>query len=263
MIRTGETSRDDILEPVTEGESRTSAYYSSPVASFLADGPPTILGILTAAHAYDLEVSQRGASVEEIAVLQAALHAIPGTIFLEFDVPRLGSRTDAVLVSGSAIFPIEFKCRESRFHTADYNQVWDYALDLKSFHAPSHDSWARPRDSFERVDLLGSGGAYPPLPAALRRGGARGPQCSEPPQRREPQVVGARSGARDGHGPKTTPLADEPFARQRMHDTLKATAARSTTPRRTLAALRERRSRTTPRRQSRLLGWTGRPKLSR
>jgi hypothetical protein len=51
---------------VTEGASRTSAYYSSPVASFLADGPSTILGILTAAHAHDLEVSQRGAWEAEI-----------------------------------------------------------------------------------------------------------------------------------------------------------------------------------------------------
>lgn len=123
---------------MTEGVRRTSAYYSAAVASFLAEGPPAILGILTAAHAYDLELSQRGAWEEEIGILKNALEGISGTLFLEFDVPRLGTRVDAVLVSGPAIFPIEFKCGESRFNTADLNQAWDYALDLKNFHSASH-----------------------------------------------------------------------------------------------------------------------------
>ena len=43
-----------------------------------------------------------------------------------------------MLVSGPAIFPIEFKCGESQFRLADYYQAWDYALDLKNFHAASH-----------------------------------------------------------------------------------------------------------------------------
>jgi hypothetical protein len=48
-------------------------------------------------------------SQEEIDILRGALSGLAGTIFLEFDVPRLGSRIDAVLVSGSPIFAIEFK----------------------------------------------------------------------------------------------------------------------------------------------------------
>ena len=55
-------------------------------------------------------------------------------------MPRLGSRIDAVLVSGPAVFPIEFKCGERHFHVADFNQAWDYALDLKNFHLASHDA---------------------------------------------------------------------------------------------------------------------------
>jgi hypothetical protein len=125
---------------VTEGPSRTSAYYSAPVAAFLADSPPTILGSLTAAHAHDLEMSQRGAWEEQIEILKAALRGVSGTLFLEFDVPRLGSRIDAALISGPAIFPIEFKCGQDRFLTADNYQAWDYALDLKNFHAGSHAS---------------------------------------------------------------------------------------------------------------------------
>src|SRR5262249_10994370 len=55
-------------------------------------------------------------------------------------IPRLGSRIDAVLVSGPSIVVIEFKCGERQFRLADYYQTWDYALDLKNFHAASHDA---------------------------------------------------------------------------------------------------------------------------
>ncbi len=73
-------------------------------------------------------------------ILTVALRGPTGTLYLEFDVPRLGSRIDAVLVSGPVVFPIEFKCGERQFRLADYNQAWDYALDLKNFHAGSHDA---------------------------------------------------------------------------------------------------------------------------
>jgi len=65
---------------------------------------------------------------------------IAGTIYLEFDVPRLASRIDAVLIVGPAILAIEFKVGEKLYRTAHYNQVWDYALDLKNFHLASHNA---------------------------------------------------------------------------------------------------------------------------
>jgi hypothetical protein len=119
---------------------QVSAYYSAPVERFLATEPYHVLGALAAAHSHGLEVEQRQAWEEELLVLKTALTALTGTLFLEFDVPRLGSRIDAVLISGSAVFPIEFKCGESHHRLADYNQAWDYALDLKNFHAGSHEA---------------------------------------------------------------------------------------------------------------------------
>lgn len=97
-----------------------------------------VLGALAAAHTHALDVEQRQAWEEEIDVLRGALSGVAGTLFLEFDVPRLGSRVDAVLISGPAIFAIEFKCGERQFRLHDYNQAWDYALDLKNFHGASH-----------------------------------------------------------------------------------------------------------------------------
>jgi hypothetical protein len=52
----------------------------------------------------------------------------------------MGRRIDVVLVIGPVVFVIEFKVGESDFTRAALDQVWDYALDLKNFHAASHDA---------------------------------------------------------------------------------------------------------------------------
>ena len=119
----------------------TSAYYGVSVTEFLVTASETVIGVLAMADMQGaLEPEQRRAWAEEIDVLRTALAALEGTLFLEFDVPRLGSRIDAVLVSGPAVVPIEFKCGEQRFTTEAYNQAWDYGLDLKNFHQASHEA---------------------------------------------------------------------------------------------------------------------------
>lgn len=74
----------------------------------------------------------------EIALLREVLAGLDGSIYLEFSVPRLGKRIDAVLVVGPVLFVIEFKVGEADFTGQALDQVWDYALDLKNFHEPSH-----------------------------------------------------------------------------------------------------------------------------
>jgi len=66
------------------------------------------------------------------------VRGVEGTVLLEFSIPRMGRRIDAVLLVGPVVFAIEFKVGESAFHRAAYEQVWDYALDLKNFHEASH-----------------------------------------------------------------------------------------------------------------------------
>jgi schlafen family protein len=121
-------------------DGRSSAYYSNTVDRFLSADANQVLGALAAAHAFALDPEQRDAWEEEIRTLSVALQGLSGSVYLEFDVPRLGSRIDVVLVSGPAIFPIEFKCGERQYHIADRNQAWDYGLDLKNFHRASHDA---------------------------------------------------------------------------------------------------------------------------
>jgi hypothetical protein len=108
-----------------------SAYYGAAVVDFLATSPESVIGSLALADPHRaLEATQKFAWAEEIRILRDALVGLDATLFLEFDVPRLGSRIDAVVVAGAAVFPIEFKCGETRYTTAAYNQAWDYALDL-------------------------------------------------------------------------------------------------------------------------------------
>lgn len=115
-----------------------NAYYAASVSDFNAASTDEVLGSLTKHAEFDLQLPQRDAWLREIEILQTALSGIKGTLFLEFGVPRIGSRLDAVLVSGDSIFAIEFKVGETRFTRDHLNQVWDYALDLKNFHKASH-----------------------------------------------------------------------------------------------------------------------------
>ena len=119
-------------------QRRHTAYYSAPIDRLLSEDANQVLGTLAAGHGHELDVEQRRAWEEEIGILKTALWELAGWVYLEFDVPRLGSRIDAVIISGAAVCPIEFKCGEREYHKADYNQAWDYALDLKNFHLASH-----------------------------------------------------------------------------------------------------------------------------
>lgn len=115
------------------------AAFSATIADFLETSVETVVGRLASAHAHrELEATQIRAWEEEVPILQDELRGLIGWIFLEFDVPRLASRIDAVVVTGAAVFPIEFKCGERRFNEDARNQAWDYGLDLKNFHAASH-----------------------------------------------------------------------------------------------------------------------------
>jgi hypothetical protein len=114
------------------------AYYSAPIDVFLVSTPETVLGALLAHSEMAVEPPQRDAWLQEIAILKDALHGLDGMLFLEFNIPRMGRRIDAVVVSGSVVFVIEFKIGEKHYTRADLDQVWDYALDLKNFHQASH-----------------------------------------------------------------------------------------------------------------------------
>jgi DUF2075 family protein len=50
----------------------------------------------------------------------------------------MGRRVDAVVIIQQVVFVLEFKVGEREYLQSAIDQVWDYALDLKNFHKPSH-----------------------------------------------------------------------------------------------------------------------------
>jgi hypothetical protein len=100
--------------------------------------PDTIVGRLTSNSDFSVLPDQRDAWLEEIRLLQTHLVGLPGSVFLEFNIPRMGRRIDAVLLINSIVFVLEFKVGETAFDRAAIDQVWDYGLDLKNFHEASH-----------------------------------------------------------------------------------------------------------------------------
>ena len=126
------------MENAGTGISSLRAWYSAPVADFLQTSTESVLGILAANCEYNILPSQRDAWVGQIEFLRSSLTSLSGTLFLEFNIPRMGRRIDAVLLSGPVVFAIEFKVGEKSYNRADMDQVWDYALDLKNFHEASH-----------------------------------------------------------------------------------------------------------------------------
>ncbi len=115
------------------------AYYSEAISNFLKEDDERILGILTREHHHALDETQRWAWLQQILILKTALVARQKErIFLEFYIPRMGKRADAVLLSENIVFVLEFKVGATEYSTNALDQVEDYALDLKNFHEGSH-----------------------------------------------------------------------------------------------------------------------------
>jgi hypothetical protein len=120
------------------------AYYSATIADFLAASSDEILGAMTRRHEFDLVDLQRNAWIEQTSILQRALAPFHGSVYLEFAVPRMGKRIDAVVIIGPLVLVIEFKTQKKTFDAADLDQVVDYALDLHNFHEGSHRAYIAP-----------------------------------------------------------------------------------------------------------------------
>lgn len=121
--------------------ARSHAYYGGAIESFVHATETEILGKLALDGEFDLALTQRDAWIVEITSLQYALASYVGRggIWLEFSVPRLGKRIDAVVIVDHLLFVLEFKVGEEVFAKSAIEQVWDYALDLKYFHETSRE----------------------------------------------------------------------------------------------------------------------------
>ncbi|OWY25436.1 DUF2075 domain-containing protein [Sphingobacteriales bacterium UPWRP_1] len=113
-------------------------YYKDTLQSFMQKSTEEIIGAITLVNQFDSTQLQNKSWKQQIYILQNILANYEGSIFFEFSIPRLGRRVDTLLIINDIVFVIEFKVGESKFLHHDIEQVWDYALDLKNFHKPSH-----------------------------------------------------------------------------------------------------------------------------
>lgn len=119
-------------------------YYRDTISTFVAKSTEEIIGEITLANQFDSTLNQNKSWELQITLLKNALRNLEGTIFFEFSIPRMGKRVDVVVISEGIVFIIEFKVGEHKYYRFNIEQVWDYALDLKNFHEPSHKALLAP-----------------------------------------------------------------------------------------------------------------------
>src|SRR6185437_10384698 len=83
---------------------RPRAWYSARISDFAKADERLILGELVANSDFDVTPEQKNAWLDEVGMLRTALAGLDGDVYLEFTIPRVGRRADAVVVVGAVIF---------------------------------------------------------------------------------------------------------------------------------------------------------------
>ena len=121
------------------------SYFSDYTSNFLTTDESSILGELVRSHTFNLNELQRNSWIKEISILKLSLEDHYNSyICLEYSIPRMGKRADAVLLVNNVVVILEFKVGSSTYNSGDLDQALDYALDLKNFHEQSHDKITLP-----------------------------------------------------------------------------------------------------------------------
>ena len=116
-------------------------YYSASMEQFLHQSNAEILGTVHENNiSADTTIQQANTWEEEISILKDQLASFTdGRVLFEYTIPRMGKRVDAVVIVQNIVFLLEFKCGDTAYRSATYDQVYDYALDLRNFQKESHD----------------------------------------------------------------------------------------------------------------------------
>lgn len=115
--------------------------YSDTIDSFLQKSTDTIVGEITLSATQDINKETSNSWQQEVEVLKDVLapYAQKGSVYFEYNIPRMGRRADVIVLIDGIVFVLEFKTSEQRFTREALIQVWDYAIDLKNFQEGSRD----------------------------------------------------------------------------------------------------------------------------
>lgn len=85
-------------------------YYYSSIEDFINNDLNSVLGQLLINDEFETTDLQKNSWRKEIEILQNQLLSVPnGEIALEYTIPRIGHRVDAVIIINGIIFLLEFK----------------------------------------------------------------------------------------------------------------------------------------------------------
>ena len=116
------------------------SFYSASIIDFNLQSKNEILGTIHSnSSSNEVTIQQSSAWEQEIDILKDQLRSLSeGKIIFEYTIPRMGKRVDVVLLHKGIIFLLEFKCGDTEYRASTYDQVYDYALDLRNFQKESH-----------------------------------------------------------------------------------------------------------------------------
>lgn len=115
--------------------------YSDTIDSFLQKSTDTIVGEITLSATQDINKETSNSWQQEVEVLKNVLspYAQKGSVYFEYNIPRMGRRADVIVLIDGIVFVLEFKTSEQKFTREALIQVWDYTIDLKNFQEGSRD----------------------------------------------------------------------------------------------------------------------------
>ena len=112
----------------------SGGYYYSTISSFLEEDNDSILNKMLSCDPHS-SGEQVGAWEDTIEILKQQLwDKKEGVLSLEYTIPRINRRIDALVFYKNIIFVLEFKCGMKSYCKETYEQVIDYAYDLHFFH---------------------------------------------------------------------------------------------------------------------------------
>lgn len=124
---------------------KLNSYYEDSINKFLNRDIDNILGIISSNDSSaETKIQQKNTWIQEINILKRELKGFDGRVIFEYTIPRMGKRVDNIILYNNIIFVLEFKCGSEKYYSMDYDQVYDYALDLKNFHKESFDKFIVP-----------------------------------------------------------------------------------------------------------------------
>lgn len=122
------------------------SYYSASISEFLCQSTSEILGVIHSNNiSAETTIQQSNTWESEVRILKNQLRAFEdGRIIFEYTIPRMGKRVDVVVLYKNIVFLLEFKCGDKEYRQSTYDQVYDYALDLRNFQRESHNKFLVP-----------------------------------------------------------------------------------------------------------------------